>query len=168
MKRFTPRLKLDDQNSVCPPFGHFALHLVELRRPARGARHHRHACRPRPSVVAQRHLRRGEFDGHVGTAEGRRAEVLRVVHVYHGDNLMSPLAGNPLNEPAHLAVSYKSYFHMLNRYNRGNAESLESRNRYNRLIAETRKRGNAETLESRNRYNRLIAESLNRGTVIIA
>ena len=61
--------------------------------------------------IALRHLRSGEFDGHFSRAESLAVHVGDVVDVDDGHDFVSALAGDGLYHVAHLAVSYKGYFH---------------------------------------------------------
>ena len=91
-----------------------AAHLVGVCiHPARAARHDLHSGSECLHAVSVGSLRCGELDGYVGRAESFRLEVLRVVHVDDGHNLVSEVPGNLLNGLAHLSVSYQCYFHLI-------------------------------------------------------
>ena len=74
--------------------------------PARAAADHLHASGPSTLIVGEGSRGVGELDGHVGTGESGRREVLLVVQVNDGNNLVTAVTRYFFDDMAHLAVSY--------------------------------------------------------------
>ena len=74
--------------------------------PSCAAADHLHASGPSTLVVGKGSRGVGKFDGHIGTGEGGRSEIVLVVEVNDGNNLVAALARYFFDDMAHFAISY--------------------------------------------------------------
>ena len=94
-------------------FGAHTSYLIAMfLQPSSAAAYHFHIVTESTQIVIISNMGSCKFDGNIGTLKLWTIEVLLVINIYDGYNLVTATEGYFLYHTTHLTVTYKSYFHI--------------------------------------------------------